>query len=128
MLYKNKKWREGQVLPRAAYNACRGLANVLRQEVSWRIELTIFVLVLGVALWLRFSYEQIALIVLASSMVLTLEVTNTVLEELADVVEPKYNERIRRIKDMMAGAVLVASIGATVIGLLLFVPPLLGLV
>jgi diacylglycerol kinase (ATP) len=52
-------------------------------------------------------------------MVLSAEAMNTALEQLADEVTEERKERIRRVKDMAAGAVLISSIASVVVALLL---------
>ena len=63
---------------------------------------------------------EMGLIVLCCALVLSLELANTALEELADIVSAAHDARIGRIKDLMAGAVLVASCGAALVGCLVF--------
>lgn len=72
------------------------------------------------------SIEWIA-IVFAIAMVLAAEAVNSSIEALADLVSPGYNEAIKRTKDLAAGAVLILAIGASIIGLIIFVPKILAL-
>ncbi len=71
--------------------------------------------------------EYIALISL-SAIVLCAEALNSAIERLCDVVQPELDERIRDIKDIAAGAVLISAIGALVAGLLIFGPKIFSLV
>ncbi len=50
------------------------------------------------------------------------ELVNTAFEHLCDVVQPELHASVKAAKDVAAGAVLVASIGAAVIGVLVFWP------
>ena len=50
------------------------------------------------------------------------EILNTAIEAVLDLVQPDHDERVGVVKDLAAGAVLVASIGATVIAFIVFVP------
>jgi diacylglycerol kinase len=54
------------------------------------------------------------------------EITNTALEKTLDLVSPEHSLKVKTIKDMTAGAVLVASVGAVIIGVAIFYPYLLG--
>ncbi len=65
--------------------------------------------------------EWLALI-LAIGLVWTAEALNTALELLVDLVHPTWDERAGRIKDVAAGAVLLASVSAFSLGLLVFLP------
>jgi len=55
-------------------------------------------------------------------LVLVLELVNSVIERLLDFVCPGQNGKVKIIKDVMAGIVLLASLGAAVIGILIFLP------
>lgn len=66
-------------------------------------------------------------ITVAIGMVLAAEAVNSSIETLADLVSPGYNEAIKRTKDLAAGAVLIISIVAAIIGLLIFLPKLSAL-
>ncbi len=66
------------------------------------------------------SAVELAVIALTSGLVLSLEIANTALETLADALHPKQHPKIGRAKDLMAGAVLTASLAAALVGLILF--------
>ena len=65
-----------------------------------------------------------AILALTISFVLTAEIMNSAFEALVDFLHPERHPEIRVIKDMAAGGVLLASIGAVIIGALLFVASL----
>jgi diacylglycerol kinase len=52
--------------------------------------------------------------------VLVLELLNTSIEHLVDLVKPRLNEYVKEVKDVMAGAVLLASVFAVIIGAVIF--------
>ena len=66
-------------------------------------------------------------ITLAIVAVWSAEALNTAFESLCDVASPEFHPMVERAKDVAAGSVLVAAIGAVVIGLLVFGPRLLAL-
>lgn len=72
--------------------------------------------VLLAALLFRVTAVEIVLLVLVITLVLFAELINTALEVVVDLVSPNYHELARRAKDVAAGAVLVSSIGALVMG------------
>lgn len=61
-------------------------------------------------------------VLFAIGFVLSAEAFNTVIETLADSVSDQENERIKYVKDLAAGAVLIAAITAAAIGLIVFLP------
>lgn len=68
------------------------------------------------------SRTEKAVIATAIFAVLTLELVNIVIERLLDFIQPKHDEKVRIIKDLMAAIVLLASLGVVVIGLIVFWP------
>ncbi len=94
---------------------------VVSQRNAWiHVAATIAVVALG--LYLGLSATQWALVTVAVASVWTAEAINTALELLADAVASEFNPLIGKAKDVAAGAVLIAAIGAAAIGLLVFVP------
>ena len=57
-------------------------------------------------------------------LVISLEVLNTAIEKLVDVVSPGYAKEAGLVKDIAAGAVLVAAIAAVIAGGIIFIPKL----
>jgi diacylglycerol kinase (ATP) len=72
--------------------------------------------VLLTALLFRVSAIELVLLVLAITLVLFAELINTALETVVDLVSPDYHLLAKRTKDVAAGAVLLSSVGAMVMG------------
>jgi undecaprenol kinase len=107
--------------------AARGFRYVLRGERNFQIELLVAGLViLGMFVFELSISERIAL-VLCIVWVLTLELINTAVERIMDVLQPRIHPYARIIKDVMAAAVLVSSIGAFLVGLIIFLPKIFDL-
>ncbi|MDM7324796.1 MAG: diacylglycerol kinase [Thermus sp.] len=102
--------------------AWEGLVYAWRVQRNFRLEVYLGLLALLLALWLGVSPAPVLLI---SALVLSLELLNTALEALADAVSPVYHPLVKRAKDTAAAAVLLASVTALLLGLYLFLPPLL---
>lgn len=68
--------------------------------------------------------EWIAIIIVIGA-VFAGEAINSSIEALADLVSPGYNETIKRVKDLAAGAVLFMAIAAAIVGLIIFLPKIL---
>jgi diacylglycerol kinase (ATP) len=83
------------------------------------------VVVVTAGLLFDVSRSEWALLVLAMVAVWSAEALNTAVEALGDAVSPDYHPDIARAKDVAAGGVLIAAVGAVVIGGLVFVPRLL---
>lgn len=61
-------------------------------------------------------------VVLCIGIVMGAEMLNTSIEELCDLLQPEIDPRIKRIKDVAAGAVLVIATSAGICGLIIFIP------
>ena len=98
---------------------------MLRTEPNAWVHALVTVLVLGTAFWLEVGRIKMCLLILAIGSVWAAEAFNTVLEIMADLVVPdRYSLLVKRAKDIAAGAVLTACIGAALIGLIILGPPL----
>jgi undecaprenol kinase/diacylglycerol kinase (ATP) len=79
--------------------------------------------ILGVVLKIN-ANEWISLVLIVT-IVLILELINTAIETVVDMISLKFHPLAKIAKDVTAGAVLVASIGAIVVGVMIFLPKLL---
>jgi len=102
--------------------ASRGIQYAWKTEQNFRTEIVIAVLVLIMMLVFPLRPIQQVLLGLLIIWVLTLELINTVLERMADIVKPKAHPYVKVTKDLMAGAVLISAAGAAVIGVIIFYP------
>ncbi len=104
--------------------ASSGLWYALRTQRNVRIHLIIAAGVVALGLWLDLSPTRWAVLVLTIGFVLASEMLNTVVEALVDLVSPGYHPLAKMVKDVTAGAVLLASIISVIVGLLVLGPPL----
>jgi diacylglycerol kinase len=100
-------------------NALNGLVLAVRTQRNMKIHVMAAVLVLLAGFYLAFTITEWCLVVLAMGLVMGLEVLNTSIEELVNFVSPEKREEAKRIKDLAAGAVLIASLAALAIGLII---------
>lgn len=105
--------------------AVDGIGLVWRHEPNFRIHIFVFFLVLIAAYSLALPTLHIAMLCLTSSLVLILEVINTVFEHFLDSMKPRLTMQVKEIKDLMAGAVFLSAVGAIFVGILLFFPPIM---
>ena len=102
------------------------LENLNIKKLSKVVKITIWVLVAAVVVAAMFYFptsplEKVVLLA-AIFAVLVLELINSVVERVTDFLKPGHSEEARLVKDLMAAIVLLASIGAVIIGLIIFVP------
>lgn len=113
-------------LHRSFRYAARGLWHALQNEANLRIHVAATALVVVTGALLRISGAEFAILLLAVGLVLTIEMVNTVIEDFLDVLHPQQHDAVRRIKDVLAGAVLLAAFVAVGVGILIFGPYLLA--
>ena len=107
--------------------AARGIAAGSHGR-NFRLMLGAAVVIAVLGWWVGVTAEQGALLALSMGLVLALELVNTAGEMLVDILSPGLDPRYGRVKDVLAGAVLVAAAATAVVGLLVLGPPLLALV
>ncbi len=107
---------------RSFRSALAGMRVLVRSQRNAWIHVAATIAVVALGLYLGLSAAQWALVTVAVASVWTAEAVNTAFELLADALAPDFNPLIGKAKDVAAGAVLLAAIGAAAIGLLVFVP------
>jgi diacylglycerol kinase (ATP) len=105
--------------------AWQGVAYVVRTQRNMRIHLGVGAGVLGLAGALHVSRLELACLLLCIMAVSVLEMLNTVVEAVVDLVTEEYHPLAKIAKDVAAGAVLVSSVGSVVVGLLILGPHLI---
>lgn len=102
--------------------AWRGLKYALKNEQNFQIEILIglFVVILMFVFPTR-TLEKIALFI-AIFAILVMELINTIFERVVDMLKPRVHPYAQLVKDMMAAAVLLAAVGAVIVGLIIFYP------
>ncbi len=107
--------------------AFAGIADMVRTQANVKIHLFATVLVIIAGCYFDLNRTEWCLVTLAFSSVLAAEAFNTALEYLTDLVSPGHHPLAGKAKDVAAGAVLLAAIGAAVVGLLVFLPKIMAL-
>jgi diacylglycerol kinase len=102
--------------------AFSGIAAVIRTQPNAWIHTLASVSVVGLGLLFRVSGLEWCVLILAIALVWMAEAMNTALEFLADAVNPRQHPLVGKAKDAAAGAVLLAAIGAAVVGLIILGP------
>lgn len=111
---------------RAFGYAIRGVGMASRDRM-FRIQLVAGAIAVALGALLRLSAMEWCLLSVTIAGVLALEAMNTAIEAVVDLVSPDRHPLAGRAKDVAAGAVLIASIGAVAIGAILFLPRIVGL-
>lgn len=96
--------------------------KLMVKERNFRIHLIATLLVTLAGVFLKLKVEEWAIIILVIGVVLISETFNSVVEKLIDYVKPEIHPTAKQIKDMSAGAVLLAAAIALIIGIIIFLP------
>lgn len=102
--------------------ALKGIVYTFRNEANFRIQCVLGLLILIASFILNMrTYEKITLAMMVA-FVMVLELLNTTIEMFLDLLKPRLSPQVEMVKDIMAGAVLLASIGSIIVGTIIFVP------
>jgi diacylglycerol kinase len=105
--------------------AFKGIAYTTKTQLNFRIHLGLTLVAVLLGIWLRISIGDWQWIAVCIALVLVTEIFNTMIETLVDLVSPGYNEKAGHIKDMSAGAVVIAALFSLITGIIIFLPKLL---
>ncbi len=102
--------------------AVRGLFSIFLQQLNFKIQLFVSVLVIAAALFFQITRIEWIIIIFVIFMVLISEAINSAVEAVSDAVSKDQHQDIRYAKDVGAGATLLAAIASVIIGLIIFLP------
>lgn len=121
---KNQKFSISQRL-KSFPHAFNGLKILLREEHNARIHFVAAILVIIAGVVLKISTEEWITLVFAIGFVITAEIINSSIENIADFISPEKHEKIKKIKDLAAAGVLISAATALIVGLIIFLPKIL---
>lgn len=99
-----------------------GVFSLFRSEHNMWIHFLATIIVIALAIILKVSFNEFALLSLSIGFVWTAEIFNTAIEKIMDFITTEKNPAIKLIKDISAAAVLIAAITALIVGCLIFLP------
>ena len=104
--------------------ALAGIWHTLKTQRNAQIHITVAVAIFILGLILNLDPIEWAILALTTGFVISIEMLNTVAEAAMDYATTDFNPQVKIVKDVAAGAVLVAAITAVIVGLLILGPPL----
>lgn len=114
--------KETKRLIKSFRDAGKGVKYVFLHERNFRIQLLMTVLVLVLTFVFELKQFEIIVILMLVVLVLILEFLNSALEKFVDILKPRLHYQVAVVKDIMAAMVLLASLGALVVGTIIFWP------
>ncbi len=100
--------------------AFKGVWDTVKSESHMRFHMVAAFYVIIFSLFYSFSNIQWAILVLTICLVMVLEMINTCIEKLCNLVADRYEPLVKIAKDISAGAVLISAIGSAVVAVLFF--------
>ncbi len=117
---------KGYTIARSAKAAGRGLIYAFKNERNFRVEVYVAIIVTCALYVLRASLLQVAVIMTMIFLVFMIELMNTAIERVVDILKPRQHPYAGVIKDVSAASVLVLSLGASIVGVIIFLPLLIA--
>ena len=102
--------------------ASEGIITTIKEERNMFIHFLIAIIVVITGVYVRLSLNEWLICLLLFALVFSLELINTAIENTVDLVTTKKNKKAKMAKDAAAGAVLIAAIFASIIGIIIFLP------
>ena len=102
--------------------AFKGLVYAFKTQLNFKIHCVVAVFVIGLGLYVNLVLTEWLWIIFAIGLVMIMELLNTGIEVLVDLISPQQQAKAGAIKDVAAAAVLVSALVAVAIGLCIFVP------
>lgn len=102
--------------------AFTGIISSIKKERNMKIHISIMILVILLGIILKIQKIEWIICIILFGLVISLEMINTSIEIVVDMVMPNKNENAKNAKDISAGAVLIVAITSLTIGLIIFIP------
>jgi diacylglycerol kinase (ATP) len=102
--------------------AFNGILILFKSQHNAWIHLLASMAVIFLSFYYQLSSTEWCFILISIALVLSLEAVNTSIEYLTDIISPEKNEKAGKVKDLAAGAVLIAALMALTIALIVFIP------
>jgi len=93
---------------------------MLKSERNFQIEVFALLINLFLIVFLKLNTFDAAIILIVSFAVLSLEILNTAIEKVCDIIQPEFDFRIKVIKDISAAAVVLMALASVVVGVLVY--------
>ena len=105
--------------------AINGIKYCFKMEKHYKFHIFAFILIMILSFLLKLSSIEFIFIIAVSFLVIITEMLNTCVEVIVDMINKDYNVLAMYAKDLGAGAVLISSILAVIVGLIMFIPKIM---
>jgi diacylglycerol kinase len=108
--------------------ATKGIFYAMRTEQNLRIQLVIGFVVLCSAILLKIPKLHVLILLIVSFLVIILELLNTAVEKLIDILCPHYNKKYGLVKDIVGGVALLGVVLSVIIGVAILLFPMVDFI
>ena len=109
------------------YYAFSGIFYLILREHNFRLHLVLFGILVFFGFYFDISKVEWISVIICSSIVLSLEAVNSSVEQLSNHLHPGQHENIKNVKDIAAGAVLIAALFSAIVACIIFFPKVYAL-
>lgn len=113
---------------RKTYYSITGFWISLKEERSLWFYIILTPILIGLGVWAKLSTTEWAIVMVSLFITYAIEVINTALEAAVDTISFQYNVKVKKIKDIAAGATLVMSIGLIITLLIIYIPAIMEVI
>ncbi len=121
---KKKQFFSWKARGRSFGYAWQGVQHFFLEEPNALLHLLATVALTGLILFFHISGGELLALVIVTGLVWITELLNSAVEKMMDLVSPGWHPKVKYVKDVAAGAVLVAAVVALITGCLVFIPKL----
>lgn len=123
--YNDKNKFKSRNVIRSFQYAIQGITHTVIKERNMRIHVSVSVVVLIASFVLKLSAIEWLFILFAIGGVIALELVNTAIERIVDLVTKDYHPLAKQAKDIAAGATFVYAILSVIVGIIIFLPKII---
>ena len=105
--------------------AFNGVKNCFTSETNFKIHTMAAVITIALGIAVHISNTEWLIVIGCIAFVITMEMLNTAIEKLCDVVQEGFHPGIKKVKDIAAAAVLVSAACSAIIGVIIFLPKII---
>lgn len=102
--------------------AFKGLFKTIKEEQNLQIQTFFLLVVIILGFLLNIAKIEWCILLIVGFVVILMEIANSAIERVTDVLKPRINTYVKEIKDIMAAAVMMSSILAVVVGIIIIWP------
>jgi undecaprenol kinase len=105
--------------------AFNGIKICFASETNFKIHIAIGLATILLGLGFGILYSEWIVICICIALVIAMEMINTAIEKLCDVVQTSFHPTIKKVKDIAAGAALIMAIASVIVGAIIFLPKII---